>query len=203
MVAEKLDLAVSDKPYYRATLEAEVEDFGSYPYLTISGQCAPEDEAFNSSIEKIYKVAYAIKFLQKADDLDFKVPKMECEWYIKGEDQSKFISTPREEWCWRIMIRMPISVSEAVYQEGMRAAKEKKKGVDPSEVKYEIVEQGKSVHCLHVGSYDAEEATISKIRDLMEREDLVYNGFHKEIYLSDPRKTAEEKLRTIIRYPVR
>jgi hypothetical protein len=196
-------LAVSDKAYYRGQKEAEVHDFGTYPYLTIAGHCAPEDYEFLSAIEKIYKVAYAIKFLQKADDLDFKVPKMECEWWINGEDQSQFAATPREEWCWRIMIRMPISVSESVYEDGMNVAKKKSKGIDLSGVKYEIVEQGLSVQCLHLGSYEEEEATIAKILDLMEREGLVHNGYHKEIYLSDPRKTPEERLKTIIRHPVR
>ncbi|MCV9388202.1 GyrI-like domain-containing protein [Reichenbachiella ulvae] len=202
MIAEKLDLAITDKSYYRAKTEAAVEDFGTYPYLTIAGQCAPEDEIFLGAIEKIYQLAYAIKFLQKADDLDFKVPKMECEWWVKGgpERQSDFISVAREEWCWRIMIRMPISVSDEVYKQGMAVAKEKGKQV--ADVQYEIIEQGKCVQCLHLGSYEEEGPTVDKILNLMKEEGLKHRGYHKEIYLSDPRKTAESKLKTIIRHPV-
>ncbi|MGL1888607.1 MAG: GyrI-like domain-containing protein [Reichenbachiella sp.] len=204
MIAEKLDLAKSDKDYYTAKKSAQIVELGSYPYLTIQGIGPPETPSFEEAIRKVYKIAYTIKFMQKEEDLDFKVPKMECEWFIEGgpKVQDQFKNTPREEWCWKIHIRVPISVTQQVFEEAGSTIRSKKKTIDISAVKFEIINQGKSVQCLHVGSYENEESTIIKIHELIDHESLTIQGYHKEIYLSDPRKSPEEKLRTILRYPV-
>ncbi|RJE71513.1 GyrI-like domain-containing protein [Reichenbachiella sp. MSK19-1] len=204
MVAEKLDLTKSDKVYYTAKKKAEVVDLGTYPYLTISGQSAPDAERFLSAIEKLYKVAYTIKFMQKAEDLDFKIPKMEGQWWIAGgyEQQHLLESTPQDQWHWRLLMRMPISVSEGVFEAGVAAAVSRDKSLDVTDVQYEVINLGECVQCLHVGSYQEEKPTIDKILSLMQEQCLKPNGYHTEIYLNDPRRTAEEKLRTIIRHPV-
>lgn len=204
MVAEKLNLSKSDKEYYSAKENAQIIELGDYPYLTIEGKGAPESSDFADAIGKVYKVAYTIKFMQKAENLDFVVPKMESEWFIDGDqnNQKNFSNTPREQWKWKIHIRMPISVSEQIFNRAIQEISTKKSNLDVTKVKYEIIRQGKSVHCLHIGSYDDEECTLAKIDKVIQEEKLTITGYHKEIYLNDPRKTTEEKLRTIIRYPV-
>ncbi len=204
MVIEKLDLAKADKNYYTASKSAEVRDLDSYYYLTISGQSSPEDKLFLDAIGKLYSVAYAIKFLLKAEDLDFTVPKMEAFWFIEGgeENQHNFDKTPRDEWMWKIIIRMPDFVEESHFFRAVEGVKQKK-GDSPDGVKYELINEGKCAQILHLGSYDDEAPTIQKLHDFIFSNGYKIADYHHEIYLSDPRRTAPEKLKTIIRYAIK
>ena len=202
-IIEKLDLNKTDKNYYSAKKIPELIDLDAYYYLTISGKSSPESPEFTEAIEKIYAVAYHIKFICKAEDMDFVVPKMEGYWWIDGglDEQHKFTQTPKDEWNWKIVIRMPDFVEGDHFYRASR--KLESKGKSHEGVKYELLNEGLSVQILHIGSYDQEETNIMKMFDFMEENNLEVNDYHHEIYLNDPRKTAEEKLKTILRYAVR
>lgn len=205
-VVSKVDLSKVDRSYYHAGPKAEIRDLDAYFYLTVSGQCAPEDQKFLTAIETIYSVAYAIKFLCKGEDHDFVVPKMECHWFIEGglEKQHLFTKTPRNEWCWKILFRMPDFVEENHFLRALSAAK----GKDPERTEsydqliFELINEGRCAQVMHVGSWDDEGPSLEKIFTLIEEEGLSVSGYHKEIYISDPNRTEETRKKTILRYQV-
>ena len=202
-IIEKLDLAKADKAYYKASKDPVLVDLDAYYYLTISGKSSPESDQFMKAIEKIYSVAYAVKFICKAEDMDFVVPKMEGYWWIDGglDMQHKFNQTPREEWNWKIVIRMPDFVEGDHFYRAIRKLDLKAKQSEG--VKLELINEGLSVQLMHTGSYEQEEASILKLHNYVQENDLVVSGYHHEIYLSDPRRTPESKLKTLLRYAVR
>ncbi|MCP4459663.1 MAG: hypothetical protein GY816_16800 [Cytophagales bacterium] len=202
---EKLDLHKTDKNYYKIGKEPEIRDLDAYYYLTREGSGGPENTDFMLTIEQLYAVAYKIKFLCKAEDMDFVVPKMEAFWWIKGglEKQHLFPQTPKEEWNWKIVIRMPDFVEADHFSRAVQTVKVKSPNLlKNDEVQYELINEGKCAQILHLGSYGEEEPTLMKIMKHIEENGLKVNNYHHEIYLSNPRKTPEQKLRTILRYGV-
>lgn len=205
MVIEKLDLLKTDPNYYKVGKEPEIRDLDPYYYLTVSGKCAPADQKFQAAVEKLYAIAYGIKFLAKAEDMDFTVPKMEGFWFIEGgmDAQAGFVDSPKDQWCWKITIRMPDFIEESHYNRALAGAKARKAMEGLEEVKFELINEGRVAQILHIGSYDAETPTIQKLHQFIFDQELEIAGYHHEIYLTDPRKTAHDKLRTVIRYAVK
>ena len=201
MIMEKLDLIKTYPNYYKATSKPQLVDLEPYNYLTVQGVSAPEDELFHQSMEKLYAVAYGIKFICKAGDMDFTVPKLEGFWWVESELPYDQVS--REEWHWKLMIRMPDFVGESEYERATKSALEKGKLKTGNEIKFEQVHEGKSVQILHIGSYEEEKESLDKLYNFIEESGLSISGHHHEIYISDPRKTPEEKLKTILRYAVK
>ncbi|SNT19218.1 hypothetical protein SAMN05421640_2768 [Ekhidna lutea] len=203
---EKLDLQKADSNYYKASATPEIRDLDPYYYLSVQGKGHPESEAVWKAVEQLSAVAFTIKFRCKAEDMDFKVPKMEALWWIDGglDVQDKMPETPKEEWNWKFLIRMPDFVEGDHFYRAIEHIKRKNSDLladDP--VKFELINEGRCVQMLHIGSYDAEEPTILKMIGHLEEQGLKINGYHHEIYLSDPRKTPEDRLNTIIRYAVK
>lgn len=202
---EKIDLQKTDPNYYRVKKTPELRDLDTYYYLTSSGQNSPESNEFLQAIEILYAVAYSVKFTCKAEDYDFVVPKMEGFWWIDGgyEIQHEFAQTPKDEWNWKIVIRMPDFVEKDHFYRAIEKVKLKNPELDFDIVNFERINEGLCVQCLHEGSYEKEEPTVKSIMEFMTKNDLEVNGYHHEIYLSDPRRTPEDKLKTILRYAVR
>jgi hypothetical protein len=201
----KLNLEKTDPNYYKASSEPTIRQFEPYHYLTVSGQCSPKDSPFATALEQLYSVAYAIKFLSKAEDMDFVVPKMEGFWWIDGglSEQYTFIQTPEEDWNWKIIIRMPDFIEESHYSRAKASVKQKKSAIDVENVKFESIHDETCVQILHSGPYEAEEPAINKMMKFIDENQMEVIGYHHEIYLSDPRSVAPEKLRTILRYSVK
>ena len=197
----KLDLIKEFPSYYKAKSKPKLVALDAANFICISGISAPENELFQNSIEAIYPVAYTVKKYYKNTGMDFKVPKMEAFWWVESE--KPFDETPRADWHWQIMIRMPEFVTKSKVEEAIQEVIAKKHLSLVAEIEFKEISEGKSVQALHTGSYEEEASTISKIMGFMEQNNLQMNGYHHEIYLSDPRKTAEEKLRTILRYAVK
>jgi hypothetical protein len=201
---EKLDLAKADPAYYKAGQQPKLVDLDAYYYLSHEGAGSPSEKVFEQAIERLYAVAYQIKFLCKAQDMDFVVPKMEGQWWIDGgpDVQHLFATKPESEWLWKIMLRMPDFVEADHFYRAVQLVKKKKPDVLDDQVKLQLSQATKAVQVLHLGSYHDEQPTIAKAIQFIQSNGLQINAYHKEIYLSDPRKTSEEKLRTIIRYGV-
>lgn len=129
------------------------------------------------------------------------MPKLEGLWWVDLD--KPFAEVPREEWRWKLLIRLPDFVTLKMVEN----AKErvfKKKGIElVKEIKFEEIREGKCVQILHIGPYSTEEETIKKMRNFMKENNLIEKGFHHEIYLSDPSKTTPEKMKTILRQPLR
>jgi len=199
---DKVDLKKAHKAYFTAPAGQWVRaTFPRLPYLMIDGQGAPGTSAeYNAALEHLYPLAYAVKFLSKRDlGRDYAVPPLEGLWW--ADDRSAFIEQGRrDEWRWTLMLMLPDWIEAAhVY-----AARLKKPGLDLSAVRLGHLEERQCLSRLHLGPF-AEEAPV--LRDLhhtvMPAAGLTFGGEHHEIYLSDPRRVAPEKLRTILRQPVK
>jgi len=178
-------------------------------YLAIEGRGAPESRDFQEAIGTMYGVAYTLKSAQQGAGHDFKVPPLEALWWsdydlARLEDPRALWRVPRSNWRWKALLLLP----DFVTSEDVRAARETlsdKRGGDPLPrcVRLERIEEGACVQVLHVGPYADEPETVRKMQALMKEKGLTPCGFHHEIYLGDPRRTAPARRRTILRQPVR
>ncbi|NQS90018.1 GyrI-like domain-containing protein [Patescibacteria group bacterium] len=201
MTTTKLDLAKKYKQYYTAKTTPMIIEVGEIPYLAIEGKGEPAGEVFIKAVGVLYPLAYGIKNICKRQGHDFGVPKLEGLWWVKLDKPA--LEVPRAEWYWKLLIRMPDFVTSEIV-ESTKEEVYKKKGIDLiKEIKFEKINEGKCIQIMHVGPYSTEPETIGKIKDFMEDNDFTENGLHHEIYISDPRKTIPEKMKTILRQPIK
>ncbi|OCT14830.1 hypothetical protein A8709_11740 [Paenibacillus pectinilyticus] len=199
---DKLDLTKAYKMYYNAPSKPQLVEFETIWYLSIVGQGDPDSDTFANATEALYTVAYSVKGDYKKQELDFAVAKLEGQWWVDG-DPKKALEVPREEWHWKLLIRMPDYVTSDRVEEARKLAAAKKKDLKViADIQYESLHEGVCVQMMHVGPYSTEPETLAQIEHFIEGNHLRYSGLHHEIYLSDPRKTASGKLKTILRYPV-
>ncbi len=198
---EKTDLVKQDKEYYSAKKKPEIREFKELNFLVIEGKGEPAGIEFTKAVEALYPLAYGIKNIYKKQEMDFAVPKLEGLWWVNSEKDA--LEVPRSEWYWKLMIRTP----DFVTNENFKQAKInviKKKGIAKiNEIQFEKITEGKCIQIMHVGPYSTEPETINQMQNFMKENGFVKNGLHHEIYLSDPRKTAPEKMKTILRQPVK
>ena len=199
----KLDLTKEYKIYYTAKTTPEIVEFDEAWFLAIEGKGAPGGDEFQAKVSALYSIAYGVKMLMKKEGKDFTVAKLEGLWWIDSD--KPWYKVPREEWRWKLLILQPEFVTSEIVEKA-RQEVIKKKGIDlVNEVKFEKMKEAKCVQILHIGPYSTEPESIAKMRKLMEKENLVENGLHRETYLvmSYPKKVHEEKLKTILRQPVK
>jgi hypothetical protein len=203
MKAKKLDLTKEYKKYYTAKTFPEIVEVEEGKFLTIEGNGAPEGKEFQEKVSALYALAYTIKMLMKKYGKDFTVAKLEGLWWV--ESNKPWIEIPREEWRWKLLIRQPEFVTSEIVERARQEVLKKKKIGLANEVKLETIREGRCVQILHIGPYSTEPESLSKVYNLMEEKGLVFNGFHHEIYLVTPypKKVSEEKLKTILRQPVK
>ncbi|WP_455391862.1 GyrI-like domain-containing protein [[Eubacterium] cellulosolvens] len=201
MAAQKLDLTKEYRTYYKASTTPELETFDEALYLAIEGIGAPAGDEFNKKVSALYPLAYGVKNLYKKAGSDFGVPKLEGLWWVDSD--KPFIEIPREKWCWQLLIRMPEFVTFTMIEEAKEVVIKKKKLKLVNEISLHKMNEGLSVQVLHIGPYSTEPETIERMVDFIRDNNLVPNGLHHEIYLADPGRVPEDKLKTILRRPVR
>ncbi|WP_369012672.1 GyrI-like domain-containing protein [Flavobacterium anhuiense] len=205
----KLDLTKTDKTYYNAKINPEIVFIEKANYISLTGQGDPSGKDFSEKIQALYITAYVIKFMHKAMDNDFVVPKLEALWSFDNEKYASIsmdeapLKIPRAEWNYRIIIRMPDFVTQGQTEEAITIAVNKKQNELAKTIEFFEMEEGKVIQVLHIGPFDTEPQTLKKILEFSTENNLQQNGLHHEIYLSDFRKTAPEKLKTILREPVK
>lgn len=197
---DKLDLTKQYKDYYSAKTKVEKVHFGKVPYLTILGKGEPAGKEFSEKAGVIYPVAYSIKKICKETIQDFGVPKLEGLWWVN--DNRPALEVPRNEWHWKLLIRMPDFVTNQMVDKAVSEVVKKKTKI-ASEVNLEIIDESDLVSILHIGSYKTELESIKQMDDFIKANGLTKNGLHHEIYLSDPNKTEPDKLKTILRQPIK
>jgi hypothetical protein len=198
----KADLKKDLKAHYRATGEPGLADIGELRFLMVDGAGDPNSApGYADAVGTLYAAAYRIKFLEKAAGRDFVVPPLEGLWW--AEDMDAFLDGSRDEWQWTMMIALPGSVPAEVIDGALGALRD---GDEPPPaidlLRAERFAEGRAAQILHVGPYADEEPTIERLHAFIDEEGLQRRGKHHEIYLGDPRRTAPERLRTIIRQPV-
>lgn len=201
----KIDLKKDRKDLYQPGSKDFVEIVvPAMTYLSIDGQGDPNTSpAYAAAVEALYSGAYAIKFaLKKRTGEDFVVGPLEGLW--SSDDPASFTERAKAQWRWSMMIPLPSPVSEEDVRQGLATAAAKKPALPLADVTAVDVEEGRCLQIMHVGSYDDEAATLARLHsEVMPANGLTFNGHHHEIYLSDPRKVAPDKLRTVLRQPVR
>lgn len=186
-------------------------------YLAVRGKGDPNEEngAYQQAIGLLYGVAYTIKMSKKGDHriegyFDYVVPPLEGFWQQEGADAADAADTidytHKERFVWVSVIRLPDFVTKADFAWAVQEAAVKKKQ-DFSAVEFLTVEEGLCVQCMHIGPYDREPETVAAMDAFLATNgytnDLTETRRHHEIYLSDVRKTAPDKLKTVIRHPIR
>ena len=197
----KQDLRKELKEYYTAKRKPELVDVPEGVFLTIVGQGDPGGEEYREAMMALYGAAYTLKFRQKEQGRDFTVMGLEGLWWT--DDMVFNASDPanRARWRWKSMVRQPGWVTGGMLDEVLPELREKRGGkVD--QVRLERFHEGLSAQVMHLGPYSAEGPTILMLHGWVEEQGLKLRGYHHEIYLSDPRRTAPEKIKTIIRHPV-
>jgi hypothetical protein len=201
----KVDFKKTLKPLYApGKKEFELIEVPAMQFVMIDGHGDPNTAAaYQQAVESLYAVAYKIKFISKKQyDKDYTVPPLEGLWW--ADDMRTFVSRAKSEWDWTMMIMTPDWISTETFTQAVHEVRKSKDPVALDLVRLETYDEGLSVQIMHLGSYDEEGPTIARLHnEFLPDNDLVENGKHHEIYLSDPRRTAPEKLKTVLRQPVR
>ncbi len=197
----KLDLKKEHRHLFNPSAKQVVEvEVPSLKYLTVDGQGDPGGDEYMRAMTTLYSLAYTIKFALKPD-FDFVVGPLEGLWW--DDTPGGFNVENRSAWKWKSMIVQPDFVTEGHFAAAGTELVSKGKDVPSLDsAQLEVLEEGRCVQIMHIGPYADEEPTIQGLHDYMEEHGLTHRGRHHEIYLSDPRRTAPEKLRTVIRIPV-
>lgn len=200
---EKIDFKKTLKKFYLPTdKDFVLVDVPEMRFLMIDGEGDPGGEAYTRAVQWLYSVAYPIKFIAKKQvGKDFVVPPLEGLWW--ADDMDDFISGNKDRWKWRMMIALPGWADQGMFEEAVVKAS-KKLGERPNSLRIENFTEGKCVQIMHIGPYSEEAPTIARMhKEYIPANGLIENGYHHEIYLNDPRRTAPEKLKTVLRQPVR
>jgi hypothetical protein len=200
---DKIDLCKQHKDQYATPKSPTLVTVNDATYLSISGRGAPGGPEFSDKIGALYGAAFTVKMTHKFAGLqDYAVSKLEAQYWLDGSD-GDYANVPKEQWNWRLMIRTPAVVTQHELEDAIARLLQKGKAPCADQVRLERIPEGRCVQVLHVGPYDQEARTIAVMRAFAEQQGLTLHGRHHEIYLSDPRRIAPEKLRTILRIPVR
>ncbi len=194
---QSIDLKKKHRELYKANETPSQVVAPECAFLSIDSMGRPGGEAYQEAIEKVYGIAYTMKYaLKGAGILDFKIPNMECLWLSHPDE------VPLDEWKWRLLIRIPDDITEEHIQES-RALLLEKKDIDASDLKLIRWEEGPAVQILHIGPYDEVTRSYRELMEFAQVNGLQPGAIGHEVYISDPRRTAPDKLKTIVRMPVK
>ena len=201
---EKRDIKKELKHLYQAPATNPVlVEVPAMNYLMVDGQGDPNTApAYAQAIEALFAVSYAIKFMVKKGPsaVDYGVMPLEGLWW--ADHMSAFASKDKSNWKWTAMIMQPALVTAQLVANAVAEVEKKKNPAALSKLRFEALEEGKCAQILHVGPFSEEGPTIEKLHAFIDVRGR-RNGKHHEIYLSDIRKAAPEKWKTVIRQPLR
>ena len=199
------------KEFYMPKNKPSIVKVPKMNYIAVRGKGNPNDEngEYKQTIGLLYAIAFTIKMSYKGTHkiegyFEYVVPPLEGFWWQKGIEGLDYNKKENMEFI--SMIRLPDFVTKEEFDWAIKEATNKKKQ-DFSKVEYLTYNEGLCVQCMHIGSYDNEPTTIEMMEEYAEENgyeiDINKNRFHHEIYLSDPRKCDESRLKTVIRHPIR
>lgn len=202
-----LDLKKVHKNLYAPSAKVvSVVTVPPFPYLMIDGEGNPNTTPrYGEAIEALYGLAYGIRAIRKAAGETFTVMPLEGLWWFREETDHNFKLTDadKDRFAWTLMILQPKSVTTDIVEEARQNARRKKAPAALDDVRFAIHDEGEVVQIMHIGSYDDEGPTVEKLHQHIAEHGWELSGLHHEIYLSDPRKVAPEKMKTVIRQPFR
>ena len=199
------------KEFYLPPKRPGIIEIPEMNYVAVRGHGNPNEPEgeYKTAIGLLYGIAFTIKMSYKGSHkidgyFSYVVPPLEGLWWQKGQQIIDYAD--KENFEWIAMIRLPEFVTKEEFDWAVEEAT-KKKQTDYSKVEFFTYHEGLCVQCMHIGSYDDEPATIARMEEYLTKNgyaiDISNQRFHHEIYLSDPRRCAREKLRTVLRCPVK
>ena len=198
------------KEFYLPKNKPEIITVPKMNYIAVRGKGNPNDEdgAYKKALEVLYAVSYTLKMSYKSDYkiegfFEYVVPPLEGFWWQDGFNGMDYSN--KSELNWISVIRLPDFITKENFDWAVEAASKKKK-IDCSKAEFISIDEGLCVQIMHNGPYDDEPKTVKLMDDFIRENgyenDMNENRLHHEIYLSDPRKTVQEKLKTVIRHPI-
>ena len=206
---QKHEWRKKEKQYYQPKTKPEVIDVPTFQFATISGAGNPNDPFFADYITALYSISYAVKMNAKKLEpkpegyQDYTVYPLEGVWDVSEEAKRENRPLSKDDFVFKLMIRQPAFVTEAFFQEMLELTKMKKPHPLLEQIQLEELTDGKCVQMMHIGSYDDEPASFEQMEEFATAQQLNRSSKkHREIYLSDFRKVAPEKLKTVLRFKV-
>lgn len=196
-----------EKELYVPKEKPELVDVPPMNFITISGKGDPNQQDFADRIGALYPIAYAIRMMPRngftpEGYFEYTVYPLEGVWDLTEEGRKKE-TVVKDDLVYTIMIRQPDFVTREVFERAVEIAKKKKNNPLFDEVRFETIKDGLSVQMMHVGPFDEEHRTFEKMKEYISENNLKLKTLvHREIYISDIRKTEQEKLKTVLRYLV-
>jgi hypothetical protein len=201
---KKIDYKKELKQLYEpSSRNVAIVDVPQMNFLMIDGEGDPNTaKSFSDAIEALYPLAYTLKFMVKQGPMgiDYGVLPLEALWW--SDDLSAFTTGNKDAWKWTVMIMQPEFITPAMVEEATKEVQRKKKPVSLPLVRFEAFNEGKAAQILHIGPFSSEGPTIEKVHAFIEDNGSQRRGKHHEIYLSDIRRAAPEKWKTIVRQPM-
>jgi len=198
---EKIDFKKELNHLYKpSTKEVIAIDIPKMNFLMIDGEGDPNtSQVFQNAIDVLYPLSYTLKFKVKRGEIaiDYGVLPLEGLWWT--DDMSSFSVENKDSWKWTLMIMQPEFVTKEMVQEAMEQVRIKKNPVSLPLVRFESFKEGKVAQIMHIGPFSEEGPTVEKVHSFIEASGSQKKGKHHEIYLSDMRRAAPEKWKTIIR----
>jgi len=201
---KKIDFKKELKQLYKSPANrVEIVSVPEMNFLMIDGVGDPNtSQEFSDAVEALFGVSYTLKFMIKKGDLeiDYGVMPLEGLWW--ADDMSSFQSGDKSNWRWTVMIMQPEFVTDLLYMEAYRQVQKKKNPAALSKIRFESLFEGQAAQIMHIGPFSEEGPTIERVHNFINDNGNKPIGKHHEIYLSDIRRAAPEKWKTIIRQPI-
>lgn len=201
---KKIDYKKELKHLYKPSPKrVEFVDVPEMNFLMIDGQGDPNTaKEYSDAIKGLYAVSYALKFMVKKGELeiDYGVMPLEGLWWV--DDMSQFDINDKTNWKWTSMIMQPEHVTKDLFLAACEQVKKKKNPDALPKVRFESFCEGKVAQTMHIGPFTEEGPTVERVHEFIRDNGYKESGKHHEIYLSDIRKAAPEKWKTVIRQPI-
>jgi len=210
---DKFDYKKEYKDLYMQKTKPSIIVVPEMIFIMVDGKGNPNTcEEYKNAMEVLYGLSYSIKMskmngTQPKGYFEYVVPPLEGLWWVEDDNFDGINITDKDKFCWTSMIRQPEFVTIEVFETVKQALLKKKPELDFSTTRLSIYKEGLCAQIMHIGPYDDEPATIKVMEEFIVNEgyinDISIVRLHHEIYLGDPRKTKPEKLKTVIRHPIR
>lgn len=210
---DKFDYKKEYKDLYMPKTKPSIIEVPEMIFIMVDGKGNPNTcEEYKNAMEVLYGLSYSIKMskmngTQPKGYFEYVVPPLEGLWWVEDDNFDGINITDKDKFCWTSMIRQPEFVTIEVFETVKQALLKKKPELDFSTTRLSIYNEGLCAQIMHIGPYDDEPATIKVMEEFIVNEgyinDISIARLHHEIYLGDPRKTKPEKLKTVIRHPIR
>jgi hypothetical protein len=200
---KKIDYKKELKHLYNPSpKEVQIVDVPKMNFFLIDGAGDPNtSQEFSNAVEVLYSLSYTLKFMIKKEwEINYTVMPLEGLWWT--DNMSEFSLEDKSNWKWTVMIMQPDFVTNNLFEQVVRQVEKKKNPPALSKARFESYHEGLSAQIMHIGPYSAEGPTIAKLHNFIREKHYKPRGKHHEIYLSDPRRAAPEKMKTVLRQPI-